>query len=193
MKNYINQYKQIYEHASKRIKDTHYKARLRDLKTWVQVKGPRPVQGILSYALDWLSPELIGTGFRMKETSDHEVSGLIPYRNQNLDSQSEIHPGLVVNAAIELARVSLQKQIPDEAFRIVNYEINLVKKNLWKEDLYLSVKLNLQEFDDFFIELQEKQKARIQLEVDLKSDHQKKHTDKIQLHLQIESILLIED
>lgn len=189
MKNYINQYKQTY----KRIKDAHYNARLRDLKTWVQVKGPKPVQGILSFALDWLSPEFIGTGFRMKEISDDKIVGIIPYKNQNLDAQAEVHAGLILNAAIELVRVSLQKQMPDETFRIKAFEVKLSKNNFWKSDLHLIAKLSLDEFDDFFIKLQDQKKAEIVLEILIQPVEQKKSVDKVQLNLQIESILQIEE
>lgn len=189
MKNYINQYKQTY----KRIKDIHYKAKLRDLKSWAQVNGPRPIQGILSYALDWLSPELLGTGFRMREISDDQIQGRIPKRAGNLDLQSEINSGLAVNAALELARVAIQQQTPDESFRVLAHEVKLQKRFKWDKDLVLTLKLNQQEFDNFFMELQESRMAEISLEVFITLDHHKKKEDKINLNLKIESVLQIKE
>ena len=59
--------------------------KLKELKTWAQVKSPKTLQPALSYALDWLAPELLGTGFRMLEVSDFSLKALIPARQSNFD------------------------------------------------------------------------------------------------------------
>lgn len=79
--------------------------KLKELKTWAQVKSPKRIQPVLSYALDWLAPELLGTGFRLFELNDFELKAIVPANKSNLDSQGEIHQGLATNAALELARV----------------------------------------------------------------------------------------
>ena len=104
--------------------------KLKELKTWAQVKSPKHLQPALSYALDWLAPELLGTGFRMIEVSDFSIKALVPARNTNFDFQNEIHQGLVLNASLELCRSFLQKLMAESFFSVTASEIILSKKNL---------------------------------------------------------------
>src|SRR3954464_7424042 len=93
--------------------------KLKELKTWAQVKSPKPLQPALSYALDWLAPELLGTGFRMVEISDFSLKAMVPARSTNFDFQGEVHQGLILNAGLELCRVFLQKQMAESFFQII--------------------------------------------------------------------------
>lgn len=169
--------------------------RLKEFKTWAQVKGPKTLQPALSYTLDWLSPELLGTGFRMFEISDFEMKAVIPARKTNFDSQSEIHQGLVTNAILELARVFIQRQVPDHFFQIVGSEINLAKKNQWKTDLTLSLKVSDSHVDDFFVQIQKNKNAIIEFEISIdpsgKANGKSKNVDQVSLKLRIQTIDLI--
>lgn len=169
--------------------------RLKEFKTWVQVKGPKTLQPALSYALDWLSPELLGTGFRMFEVSDFKMKAFVPSHKMNFDSQFEIHQGLVTNAALELARIFIQRQVPDHFFQIVGSEISLIKKNKWSTDLNLVLKMSEGHLDDFFVQIQKHKKAMIEFEVLIESSKKQndkfKGTDRIDLKLHIETTDLI--
>ncbi len=169
--------------------------RLKEFKTWAQVKGPKTLQPALSYTLDWLSPELLGTGFRMFEISDFEIKAIVPGRKTNFDSQFEIHQGLVTNAILELARVFIQRQVPDHFFQIVGSEINLMKKNQWKGDLNLTIKASNSHLDDFFVQIQKNKIATIEFDVIIHSSEKmssrNKNIDQAQLKLRIQTTDLI--
>lgn len=189
IKDLISEYKKTYE----RLKDGdfgNYKAKLKELKTWTQVKSPKQMQGFLSYALDWLSPELLGTGFRIREISDHELKGSIPYKSGNLDFQMEIHQGLVLNAILELVRTSVQSQIPDATFRIIKSEVKINKSQPWDQDLILDLKMDSSSFDDFFIDLQENKTAGLNLTIHIVK-HKSKKIDEASVNLQIEPTWLL--
>lgn len=164
--------------------------KLKELKTWAQIKSPKTLQPVLSYALDWLSPELLGTGFRMVEVSDFAVKGLIPARNSNLDFQSEVHHGLVINASYELARAFLQKQMSESFFHITGTDYVFSKKSKWQKDLTLLLETDQAAMDDFFINLQKKKKTEITFDIKIKVENHKK-TDSVKLTLYVEKIDLI--
>lgn len=145
--------------------------KLKDFKTWAQVKSPKPLQPVLSYALDWLSPELLGTGFRMYEISDSEMKAIVPANKTNLDSQYEIHQGLVTNAVFELAKTFIHRQMPDSFFQMVGSEFNLIKKQKWSTDLNLHLQVDQYTLDDFFVQLQKNKKASIEVEVQIASSN----------------------
>lgn len=139
--------------------------KLKELKTWAQVKSPKPLQPALSYALDWLAPELLGTGFRMLEVSDFALKALIPARQSNFDFQQEIHQGLIINASVELCRAFLQKQMPESFFQISASEIEIIKKQKWSGDLELLLESDQGAIDDFFINFQKNKKSEIEFKI----------------------------
>jgi hypothetical protein len=164
--------------------------KLKELKTWAQIKSPKTLQPMLSYALDWLAPELLGTGFRMVEISDFSIQGMVPARNTNLDFQNEIHHGLVVNASYEMARAFLQKQMGESFFQIAGTDYAFSKKYKWQSDLKLILETDQATMDDFFIGLQKKKKTEITFEIKIKVDGHKK-ADNLKLTLHVEKIELI--
>ncbi len=167
--------------------------KMKDLKTWVQVKSPKTFQPALSYALDWLSPELLGTGFRLFEISDFEIKALIPYEKTNLNTQHEIHQGLVTNAVLEQARVFLQRQMPKQFFQITETDIQLSKKIKWNDELNLFLKSSEKDMDDFFVQLQKFKKAtcEFEIQISIKQNEKLNKTDRVYLKLTIETIDLI--
>ena len=169
--------------------------RLKEFKTWAQVKGPKTLQPALSYTLDWLSPEMLGTGFRMFEVSDFEMKAVVPARKTNFDSQYEVHQGLVTNAVLELARIFIHRQVPDHFFQIAGSEISLVKKSHWKSDLNLTLKISDSHLDDFFMQIQKNKIAVIEFEVTIEPEGKKngknKVTDHASLKLRIQTTDLI--
>lgn len=164
--------------------------KLKELKTWAQVKSPKQLQPVLSYALDWLAPELLGTGFRMIEISDFSVKGVVPARSTNFDFQNEVHQGLVINASLELARSFLQKQMNESFFHITASDIHLTKKIKWTEDLEILLESDQNTLDEFFIDLQKNKVADIEFEVRVKPGKLKK-SDLLVLKLHIEKKELI--
>lgn len=164
--------------------------KLKELKTWAQVKSPKPLQPALSYALDWLAPELLGTGFRMRELSDFAVQAEVPARASNFDFQGEIHQGLILNASLELSRAFMQKQMPESFFRIESSEIRLSKKTKWQSDIELTLMTDQAVLDDFFINFQRHKKSTIEFDIKIKAMATAK-SDSLILQLQIEKTELI--
>ncbi len=164
--------------------------KLKELKTWAQVKSPKHLQPALSYALDWLAPELLGTGFRMIEVSDFSIKALVPARNTNFDFQNEIHQGLVLNASLELCRSFLQKLMAESFFCATASEIVLSKKQKWSADMELILESDQNTIDDFFMDFQKNNKNEIEFEIKVKIDKSNR-TDLIKLKLQLEKTELI--
>lgn len=168
--------------------------KLKELKTWAQVKSPKPLQPALSYALDWLAPELLGTGFQMREVSEYSLKALIPARNSNFDFQKEIHQGLIVNGALELCRAFLQKQMAESFFQIIATQIEISKKQKWTEDLELLLETNQDDIDEFFIDFQKTKKAEISFEIKISFQNKNeklKKSDWIKIKLLMEKTELI--
>jgi hypothetical protein len=164
--------------------------KLKELKTWAQVKSPKPLQPALSYALDWLAPELLGTGFRMRELSDFSVQAEVPARSSNFDFQGEVHQGLVLNAGLELSRAFMQKQMPESFFRLESSGAQMSKKNKWNSDLELTLKTDQAVLDDFFIDFQRRKKSTIEFNIKIKPAQSAK-SDSLILTLHIEKTELI--
>lgn len=164
--------------------------KLKELKTWAQVKSPKPFQPALSYALDWLAPELLGTGFRMLEVSDFSLKGMVPARNSNFDFQQEIHQGLILNASLELCRAFLQKQMAESFFQITASKIEITKKQKWSQDVELYLETDQSVIDDFFINFQKNKKSEIEFEIKISLEKSKK-TDWLKLKLHLEKTELI--
>ena len=164
--------------------------KLKELKTWAQVKSPKPFQPALSYALDWLTPELLGTGFRLFEVSEHELKAIIPANKSNLDFQNEIHQGLVVNACIEMSRSFLQKQMPESFFQIISSNLQIEKKQRWGDEIRLTLRSDATAMDDFFIELQKSKRATLEFKIVIGAARTKK-IDQVDLKLTIQSTALL--
>lgn len=164
--------------------------KLKELKTWAQVKSPKPLQPALSYALDWLAPELLGTGFRMMEVSDFSLKATVPARATNFDFQQEIHQGLVLNASLELCRAFLQKQMSESFFQITTSEVSISKKQKWSQDMELLLETEQSAIDDFFMDFQRHKKNSIDFDIKIKFEKSKK-TDVVKLKLNIEKTELI--
>lgn len=164
--------------------------KLKELKTWAQVKSPKPLQPALSYALDWLAPELLGTGFQMREISDFSLKAIVPARPTNFDFQQEIHQGLVLNAGLELSRAFLQKQMSESFFQLTATESVLNKKQRWAQDLELRLETDQTALDEFFIEFQKHKKSEIEFDIAVKMEKSKK-ADSLRLKLQVEKTELI--
>lgn len=164
--------------------------KLKELKTWAQVKSPKRLQPALSYALDWLAPELLGTGFRMIEVSDFSLKALVPANQSNFDFQQEIHQGLILNASLELCRAFLQKQMAESFFQITASEIEISKKRKWTHDLELMLENDQSIIDDFFINFQKHKKSEIIFEIKIKTEGSKK-MDNVRLKLHLEKTELI--
>lgn len=169
--------------------------KLKDLKTWVQVKGPKSLRPALSYALDWLSPELMGTGLRFFEVSDYQLKAVIPANKTNLNFDKQIHQGLVVNSALEMTRLFLKRQMPSASFQIAETHIELSKNLRWTEDLELIFKANEVDLDDLFVQLNKFKKSKFQADILIclseEQNKQFKKYDHCHLTIKIEMIDLL--
>ena len=167
-----------------------YKQKLKDLKTWAQVKSPKVFQPALSYTLGWLSPDLLGSGFRMVEVSDFHIQALVPAQLGNKDALNEIHQGLVLNSSLELARSFIGRHLPETYFQISSSEIKINKKQKWSDDLTLSLSCEESILDQFFGELQEDKKTNIHLQITIAAKDSKK-PDTVDLNLTCEATSLL--
>ncbi|OFZ28722.1 MAG: hypothetical protein A2622_06465 [Bdellovibrionales bacterium RIFCSPHIGHO2_01_FULL_40_29] len=159
-----------------------YMQKLKDFKTWAQVKSPKSIRPALSYTLGWLSPELLGTGFRMIEVSDFEMKALIPADAANKDGSGQIHQGLVLNAVLELATTFTHRHMETSFYHVESSEVKISKKLKWNEGLALHVTKTDSEFDDFFSELQKNKKAQLSFRVSIEVGERKK-TDTVDVKL----------
>lgn len=165
------------EFANKIQKSTVYKQKMKDFKTWAQVKGPKILQPALSYTLGWLSPEMLGTGFRMVQVSDFSIKALIPANAMNVDQFQEIHQGLVLNASLELAHSFLQRHMPEACFQIVASDIKIQKKQKWNSELQLVLATEELTLDQFFSEMQERKKADIHFKINIETTEKSQNTN----------------
>ncbi len=168
-----------------------YKQKLKEFKTWAQVKSPKVIQPALSYTLGWLSPELLGTGFRMLEISDFEIKATVPSDPMNVDASRELHQGLVLNAALELAKTFINRHLEENFYQISASEIKISKKQKWNENMHLFLRSDESTMDDFFSSLQKDKKAQIQLTIRLQQEANKK-SDTIDLKLICDSVALLD-
>ena len=129
--------------------------------------GYQIVKPIVNYALGWLSPELLGTGFNIKSATDSRIIGLIPYTKFNCDYQGEIHLGLVTNSALELVRQMLARHLGHSHFHIENLKVTLCKENSWNKSLQLTLNIDEVAFDQFCIDLQKNNSATMLLEISI--------------------------
>ena len=127
--------------------------------------GYRIAQPLINYALGWLSPELLGTGFVINKIDDHNISGTIPYSKFNSNGQSEIHAGLVINSGFELIRQLLARHMGQKHFYIEGFETTLKKNNVWNKSLQLKLELDEVVFDRFFMDLQKNATAQLNFDV----------------------------
>ena len=167
-----------------------YKQKLKEFKTWAQIKSPKVIQPALSYTLGWLAPELLGSGFRMTEIADFEIKATVPADAGNLDSQKQLNQGLVVNAALELAKTFINRHLQENFYHISASEIKVSKKQKWDENLHLYLRTSEETMDDFFSNLQKKKKAQLDLSVRLQVGDSKT-SDILELKLYCETANLL--
>ncbi len=167
-----------------------YKQKLKEFKTWAQIKSPKVIQPALSYTLGWLSPELLGSGFRMTEIADFEIKATVPADSVNLDSQKQLNQGLVLNAAMELAKTFINRHLEENFYQISASEIKISKKQIWNENLHLYLQASEGAMDDFFSSLQKQKKAKLELSIRLQVGESKK-SDTLELKLHCEAVNLL--
>lgn len=131
-----------------------YVLKLKEIKSWTSQNAPSVFKPALSYALDWLSPELLGSGFTLSELSENQMKAVVPYVAKNCDFEKQIHAGLVVNAGFEMIKLFVNQHWPVTAWSLESYKIEIVKKNSWTQDLNLFLKVDSVAIDQLCIQLQ---------------------------------------
>lgn len=159
-----------------------YKIKLKELKNWAQVKSPKPLQSALSYTLGWLSPELLGSGFRMIEVSDFSIKAVIPFDKMNLDFNEEVHQGLILNGSLELARTYINRHLPESFYRIMTSDIKISKSQKWNGNISLHLNSTESTLDQFFSDLQGNKMSTIEFQIQIYLENLKK-SDRIDLKL----------
>lgn len=163
---------------------------LKELRHWSDIQAPKALHPFLSYALDWLTPQLLGTGFRLFAIDDLTIKARIPAQKSNLNSFSEMNPGLIVNASLELVNILLQRQTETLFFKVTDFKLTLSKKMKWNSEIELILKLTQNQIDDLFIDIQKNNIADLNAEIQIGS-HQNT-IDHCQLKLTLETFAAIE-
>jgi len=131
-----------------------YVDKIRDFKVWSDLHTPALLKPALSYALDWLAPELLGTGFTITEAGDESITAKIPYQRTNCDFHNQIHAGLVVNAGLEVISTYIAKHWAKNLWEIKNYQLELNKNIKWDKDLLLQFTCSEGDMDKLILSLQ---------------------------------------
>lgn len=136
----------------------NYVEKIKDFKVWSHLHTPNLLKPLvnpaLSYALDWLSPELLGTGFVIVEAEDESIQATVPFNKSNCDFHHQIHAGLVVNAGLEVMSTYISKHWAKNLWDIKSYQIELNKKLKWDKDLSLHFACSEEDMDKLILSLQ---------------------------------------
>lgn len=140
--------------AMKKKLDLNYVEKIKDFKVWSDLHTPALLKPALSYALDWLAPELLGTGFTIKEINDENLKAKIPFQKTNCDFHHQIHAGLVINAALEMISTFIGRHWAKNLWELKSYQIEITKNLKWNKDIELSFSCNEKDTDKLILELQ---------------------------------------
>ncbi|MFN3453431.1 MAG: hypothetical protein ACK41T_00625 [Pseudobdellovibrio sp.] len=146
-----------------------YIEKIKDLKVLSDRYTPTIIKPALNYALGWLVPELLGTGFELKEVTDERIKALIPYKKINCDFHGQIHSGLVVNAAFEVLGTFVSRHWAVKAWEIVSYETEVSKKSQWDKDLLLELSVLPEDADKFVVDLQKNERSILEVTITIKT------------------------
>lgn len=168
----------------------NYVEKIRDFKVWSDLHTPALLKPALSYALDWLAPELLGTGFSIKEASDESIKAKIPFHKSNCDFHNQIHAGLVVNAALEVISAYISQHWAKNLWEIKSYQIELSKNLKWNKDLELNFACSEQDMDKLILSLQKNDQVTFEgtVFIAMKNSSQ---SDSIKLKLNIIKLKLL--
>lgn len=174
----------FFNQAMKKKLSLDYVEKIKDLKVWSDLHTPAILKPALSYALDWLSPELLGTGFTIKESTDQNIKAKIPFQKANCNFQNQIHAGLVVNACFEVISAFISKHWAQNLWEISNYQIEMSKNLKWNKDLELSFSCSIEDIDHLILNLQKKDHVIFEgvVFINVKNSSQ---TDSVKLKLNI--------
>lgn len=170
--------------------DLNYVEKIKDFKIWSDLHSPKILKPALSYALDWLSPELLGTGFKLQQVTDDKIKAKIPFSKANCDFYHQIHAGLVVNAGLELLTSFISKHWAKNLWEIQSYDIQLSKRVKWNKDLELSFACSSEDTDRLILDLQKNDHVTFEgtVFISVKNSNQ---SDTIKLKLNIVKLKLL--
>lgn len=149
----ISKNKEIYDH------------KIRQFNNWAQVHSPSVFKPIINYTLAWLSPQLIGTGFKILKLSEDYVEAVVPSLDSNLDQQQHINLGLVTNAGVEMVRAFLTMHLQSESYNLEHIETRLIKKLNWTKDLSLKLHMSNEVFETQFIQYQKNKSHEFEFKI----------------------------
>jgi hypothetical protein len=167
-----------------------YMSMIKDFKVWSDQHAPSVIKPVLSYALDWLAPELLGTGFTIKNTSEESVQAKIPFQKSNCDFHNQIHTGLVVNGALEVISTFISRHWAKNLWEVKSQHIQLSKNLKWNKDLELTYSCSEEETDKFILALQKNDHVTFEGTV-LVSVKNSGQSDSIHLKLNISKLKLL--
>ncbi len=168
----------------------NYVDKIRDFKVWSDLHTPALLKPALSYALDWLSPELLGTGFVITEAGDESIKAKVPFHKTNCDFHHQIHAGLVVNAGLEVISTYIAKHWAKNLWEIKSYQIELNKNLKWDKDLNLQFSCSEQDMDKLILSLQKNDQVSFEgtVFISMKNSNQ---SDSLKLKLNIIKLKLL--
>lgn len=168
----------------------NYVDKIRDFKVWSDLHTPSLLKPALSYALDWLAPELLGTGFAITEANDESVRGKVPFNRTNCDFHNQIHAGLVVNAGLEVISTYIAKHWAKNLWEIKSYQLELNKNLKWDKDLILQFSCSDSDMDKLILSLQKNDQVSFEgtIFISMKNSTQ---SDSLKLKLNIIKLKLL--
>ena len=168
----------------------NYVDKIRDFKVWSDLHTPSLLKPALSYALDWLAPELLGTGFSITETGDENIMAKIPYQSTNCDFHHQIHAGLVVNAGLEMISTYIAKHWAKNLWEIKSYQIELNKNMRWDKDLQLQFSCSEDDMDKLILSLQKNDHVAFEGTIYI-APKNSSHSDTLKLKLNMTKLKLL--
>lgn len=168
----------------------NYVDKIRDFKLWSNLHAPTLLRPALSYALDWLAPELLGTGFSITATGEENMTAKIPYQATNCDFHNQIHAGLVVNAGLEMISTYISKHWAKNLWEINSYQIQLNKNARWDKDLHLQFNCSEEDIDKLILSLQKNDQVAFEGTVHIATKNSN-HSDSLKLKLNIIKLKLL--
>lgn len=182
----------------KKFLQTNHIQKLKELRLWADANAPEKIKPVLdytwNYALGWLAPEMLGTGFKITKNTDQIMQAELPYYKSIVNAEQEIHLGVVVNASMEMVRQYLDSHLIAIKYRILATDINLKKRTAWTDDLEIQLSIDPVQFEAATISLKKNSQQELEFDVLISvagMKTKKLKTDKLNITLNIEKIHLL--
>ncbi len=183
----------------KKYLQTNHIQKLKELRLWADANTPEKIKPALdytwNYALGWLAPEMLGTGFKITKDTDPAMLAELPFYKSSANAEKEIHQGVVVNVGLEMIRQYLDRRLVGISYKILESNVSLKKRTAWANDLQLKLSVDPIQFEAAVIHLKKKSQQEFEFDILISATEIKKtdrlKTDNLKITLLIEKIHLL--